>query len=74
MVWISHWLEYPYKLGFHTYGCVTRTDTVSGNRQQMATMGTRMSDSIRADAVAVCGPVTVGPCSDSKRIRIRIGQ
>ena len=45
----------------------------------MATVGTRRSDSICADAVSVRGADTdaangIGVCSDSKRIRTRIGQ
>ena len=45
----------------------------------MATVGADRSDSIYAHADAVCGADTdvanwIAPCSDSKPIRIRIGQ
>ena len=54
-------------------------DAACGTRRQMDTVGMRRSDSICADAVWVCGADTdaanwIGACSDSKRIRTRIGQ
>ena len=51
--------------------------TGHGMLQQMSTMGTHRSDFICADAVYGAdadAAKLIGPCSDYKRIRTRIGQ
>ena len=56
-----------------------RADAACGMRQQMAIVGIHRSDSMCADADAFCRADTdaanrIAPCSDSNRIRTRIGQ